>query len=167
MTTVRLPWPPAATSPNASRQGDWRGRSSAARKYKTACAWECTAAAVASLDADAVEVTVTFCPPRAGRYDLDNAQSRIKQGLDAFATAIGVDDARWSSMTLERGLPMRGGAVFVTATPCGVDGFSGESPARPLKGHARDGSKRSGAGGATNAIRPLTIDTISGGSRDG
>lgn len=117
MTTVQLPWPPRRSSPNASSQGAWRAKASAARSYKAECAWLCEAAKIGRMDADAVEVTVTFCPPSARRFDLDNALAGAKHALDAFAEAIGVDDARWQSMTLERGLPMRGGAVFVTATP--------------------------------------------------
>lgn len=117
MRMVELPWPPRRSSPNASRQGAWRGKAAAAKGYRNACAWTCEISNIGPMEADAVEVTVTFCPPSRRRYDLDNALASIKQGLDAFAAAIGVDDARWVSMTLERGLPVQGGAVFVTAVP--------------------------------------------------
>ena len=165
MTTVRLPWPPAKSSPNGS-QGDWRGKADAGRAYKDACWGACKEQRVQRMDVDAVDVTITFCPPTARAYDLDNALAKFKRGGDAFATAIGVDDARWSSMTLERGLPMRGGAVFVTATPCGVDGFLGGSPARPLKGRARDGSKRSSGPGATNTQTRLNMTNLNKRSDD-
>ena len=114
--TIRLPWPPAKNKLNGS-QGDWRGKARAGRDYKAACAWECRAQMVDRVDADALEITIVFCPPDNRRRDLDGCLAQMKRGLDAFAEAIGVDDGRWRSMTLERGLPMRGGAVFVTATP--------------------------------------------------
>lgn len=113
---VRFPWPPQAMSANGS-QGKWRAKASAAQAYKAACWALCKEARVARLDAPAVEVTVVFCPPRNGRFDLDNLLGRCKNGLDAFADAIGVDDGRWQSMTLERGPKEKGGAVYVHATP--------------------------------------------------
>ena len=113
---VRFPWPPQAMSANGS-QGKWRAKASAAQAYKAACWALCKEARVARIDAPAVEVTVVFCPPRNGRFDLDNMLGRAKQGLDAFADAIGIDDGRWHSMTLERGAKEKGGAVYVHATP--------------------------------------------------
>lgn len=120
MTTVRLPWPSRRSSPNASGQGAWRAKAAAARSYKATCAWECKVQQVVWINAPEVDVTVTFCPPSARRYDLDNALASVKQGCDAFAEAIGVDDGNWRSMTLERGKPVKGGAVIVTATALDV-----------------------------------------------
>ena len=114
---VVLPWPPTATSANASGQGRWRRKCDAARSYKATCAKLCMAGRVPFMDAPAVDVTVIFCPPRNGRFDLDNLLGRAKQGLDAFAEAIGVDDGQWRTMTLERGDKTAGGAVHVYATP--------------------------------------------------
>jgi crossover junction endodeoxyribonuclease RusA len=114
---IRLPWPPAKTSPNASRQGDWRAKSNAARSYKTSCGWECKAQGVRAIGSDTVSVEVTFHPPRNGRFDLDNALARCKQGLDAVAEAIGVDDALWSDMHLRRGDKVKGGCVLVHVRP--------------------------------------------------
>ena len=167
MSTIRLPWPPAATSPNASGQGKWRRKADAARSYKATCARECLAARVEPMDADAVEVTVAFCPPSARRYDLDNALARAKQGLDAFAAAIGVDDSRWTSMTLERGQPMRGGAVFVTASAVEISARSGDYAARALRSSPRNARNKSGSEGAGNTTRPLTDVNLSKRSNDG
>lgn len=114
---VQLPWPPAATSANASGQGKWRRKADAARDYKSDCAILCKAARVPFLDAPAADVTVIFCPPRNGRFDLDNLVGRAKQGLDAVAEAVGIDDGKWSSMMLERGEKTPGGAVHVYVTP--------------------------------------------------
>lgn len=115
MTAVAtFPWPPAALSPNGAH-GHWTAKSKAAREYKAECIKACLS--VGMIDADAVEVGVIFQPPRNGRYDLDNQLARIKQGLDAFAAAIGIDDGRWTSMTLERGDKTPGGAIHVYAVP--------------------------------------------------
>ena len=115
--SVTLPWPPEATSPNASGQGKWRRKSEAASSYKRTCWALCKAAGLPRLECDSVEVSVIFQPPSARRYDLDNQLARVKQGLDAVAEAIGVDDSRWLSMTLERGDKTPGGAVHVYVTP--------------------------------------------------
>lgn len=111
---VTFPWPPAALSPNGAH-GHWTAKSKAAREYKAECIKACRS--VGMVDADAVEVGVIFQPPRNVRYDLDNQLARIKQGLDAFADAIGIDDGRWVSMTLERGDKTPGGAIHVYAVP--------------------------------------------------
>jgi len=116
---IRLPWPPAKTSPNASGQGKWRGKSEAAKKYKTACAWECKARNLRPMGCDAVDVEITFCPPSLRRYDLDNMLARCKQGLDAVAEAIAVDDGDWRSELLQRGDKTPSGCVLVHIKPVG------------------------------------------------
>lgn len=117
---IKLPWPPAKTSPNASRQGDYRGKARAAKKYKNECAWECKAQGVKPLGHSSVLVRITFHPPKNYRYDLDNALARAKQGLDAVAEAIGVDDADWQEVHLIRGDKVPGGCVVVEIkrVPC-------------------------------------------------
>lgn len=114
---VRLPWPPTATSPNASGQGKWRAKNGAARAYKQACAWECAIRQVRPMDCDAVDVEVTFCPPSLRRYDLDNQLARVKHALDAVAEAIDVDDSKWRSMRLIRGPKVKDGCVVVHIQP--------------------------------------------------
>lgn len=102
MIRVTLPWPPQATSANGS-QGKWRKKSEAAKSYKSTCAWTIRAANVPRIDFEPL-VSVTFCAPAAvSRYDLDNTIGRAKQGLDALADALGVDDGRWPEMRLKRG----------------------------------------------------------------
>ena len=110
---VHLTWPPQATSPNGS-QGKFRAKASAAKGYKADCAILCHVAKVAPMPA-ICRVVVTFHKSNAGHYDLDNMLARAKQGLDAFAEAIGVDDALWPEMILKRGSPVKGGRVTVEA----------------------------------------------------
>lgn len=109
---IILPWPPAAISPNGS-QGKFWAKASAAKAYKATCWAICKERNVRPVEAVAVEATIIFCPPTARRYDLDNALARIKQGLDAIAEAIGVDDSKWRSITLERGERCKNGGVIV------------------------------------------------------
>lgn len=110
---LNLPWPPTATSPNASGQGKWRQKAKAARSYKEECGWICRERGVRPIGAAAVSVTLTFCPPSRRKFDLDNALARAKQGLDAVAEAIGVDDSRWQRLTLDRGEACKDGGIIV------------------------------------------------------
>lgn len=110
---IRLPWPSTRQNPNASKQGSWRAKSEAAKTYKSACVSACDDQAVRPVLANEVAVEVTFCPPSLRKYDLDNRLASIKQGLDAVAEAIGVDDADWRSMALVRGKKVKGGCVLV------------------------------------------------------
>lgn len=109
---IRLPWPPTKTSKNGS-QGDWRGKARAARGYKALCGKECMAQGIRPMGCDSVLVEITFHPPRAARFDLDNMLSRAKQGLDAVSDAIAVDDADWKQITLVRGEKIKNGALLV------------------------------------------------------
>jgi hypothetical protein len=110
---VRLPWPPSKTSKNGS-QGDFIGKAKAAKSYKATCAWECKVQAVPQLQAEGdVTVVITYHPPRRGRVDWDNLAARCKQGFDAVAEHVGIDDGRWWPVACHRGEPVKGGAVLV------------------------------------------------------
>ena len=112
---IELPWLPKGYNPNGS-QANYRGKARAAKKYKQDCAWACMSQRVTRIYADSVDVTVTFHPPSLRRYDLDNALARCKQGLDAVAEAIGVDDDMWLSVRLVRGDKIKGGLIVVEVT---------------------------------------------------
>lgn len=109
---IRLPWPPSKTSKNGS-QGDFYGKARAAKNYKATCAKECWAQSIRHMGLDRVAVTVTYHPPTNGRIDWDNMAARCKQGFDAVAEAIGVDDGNWWPVTSQRGPKVKGGAVLV------------------------------------------------------
>lgn len=109
---IRLPWPPSKLSKNGS-QGDWRGKASAAKAYKATCAKECWARAIRKVSYERAHVEVTMYPPTNRAFDLDNTLARAKQGLDAIAEAIGVDDANWDKLTLIRGEKTKGGCLLV------------------------------------------------------
>ena len=117
MITIELPWPPRATSANGS-QGNFRAKAEAAREYKARCAWLIRATKVKPCGFAPVIVSVTFNPPsRTSRYDLDNLLGRAKQGLDAVAEAIGVDDSLWQEQRLLRGVKGGVGSIVVHVAP--------------------------------------------------
>lgn len=112
MQRIELPWPSSKLSPNGAH-GHWRVKSGAAKDYKYQCAMMIRAQKVRPVDAVQC-VCITFHPPSNRRYDLDNALAKLKQGLDALAEALGVDDAEWQSMVLRRGEKVKGGLVVVS-----------------------------------------------------
>ncbi len=114
---IILPWPPAKLSPNGS-QGDFRGKARAASDYKAQCAaiLREKGKAVQKLPEGSVvtRVTAIYCPPpRVNNFDFDNMGKRMKQGFDALAEALGVDDGKWLSLLQERGERCRDGAVII------------------------------------------------------
>ena len=112
---VDLPWPPSALLPNASSPGAWRKKSEAAKGYKADCAIACRAAGLSPAAIDGAHLTIRFCPPDNRRRDLDNMLASFKQGIDAIAESIAVDDHRFG-FTIVRGGAVKGGNVNVTIT---------------------------------------------------
>ncbi len=111
-TTITLPWPPSKLSRNGS-QGDYNGKARSARLYRS----DCLVCALG--DARGVKVQdgpvmldMTFCPPDNRRRDLDNLLAMTKQGIDAIAEVLRVDDVRFE-YTLRRGEVSKGGKVIV------------------------------------------------------
>lgn len=113
---IRLPWPPAKTSKNGS-QGDYQGKARAAKGYKATCAKECWAQAVKPCNEDSATVHITYHPPTNGRVDWDNMAARCKQGFDAVAEAVGIDDGKWWPVISDRGEKVKGGCVLVHVKP--------------------------------------------------
>ena len=111
---IHLPWPPTELSPNASKQGNWRGKSNAANLYKWECVEKLKRARVSKWMGGPLHIATFYHPPpRTTKYDLDNALARIKHGLDRVAKSIKVDDGEWQSMSLHRGASIKGGAVVI------------------------------------------------------
>lgn len=131
MTIIRLPWPPAELSPNA--RADRRAATGKRRAYRDAGFWAAKEAR-ATIPANA-KLAVKFFPPDRRRRDLDNMLASIKAGLDGIAQAAGVDDSGWS-LSLDRGEPVKGGAVLVQIRPPRPDGWRsiGEIAANMIKG---------------------------------
>lgn len=111
---VELPWPPRVLHPNA--RPHWAQKARAAKKYRQDCAWAAALSGMKRVEADALTVAITFCPPNRRRRDMDGMLTCIKNGLDGVADIVGVDDSRWS-LTLMRGEPARGGLVVLDIEP--------------------------------------------------
>ena len=109
---VTLPWPPRELSPNS--RNHWRPKAKSAKGYRfvahlLACEQKCP------VGLERATVAITFNPPDNRARDLDNMLASIKSGLDGIASAIGVDDSKWT-ITIQKGQPVKGGAVVVEIT---------------------------------------------------
>ncbi len=112
-----LPWPDKRLSPNS--RGAWYVKEAprkAARELGAAVVWEAGPVALP----DRLKMWVTFHPPRRGRFDLDNALSKLKPILDGIFAALGRDDADVQTITLDRRSPVKGGSVIVTIGDAGL-----------------------------------------------
>lgn len=112
-STVTLPWPPSALSPNA--RGHWGIKARHAKKYRRDARILCLAQGLRALSAEALSLRITFNPPDRRARDIDNMIASAKAGLDGLADATGVDDSRWS-ITTRKGEPVKGGAVVIEVT---------------------------------------------------
>lgn len=110
---IELPWPPSKLSRNGS-QGDYRGKADAACKYRA----DCFVLAQAALRGHAIShdgpimLDISYHEPTKHRRDLDNLLAMTKQGIDAVAQVLGVDDYRFE-YTVRRGPIHKGGRVVV------------------------------------------------------
>jgi crossover junction endodeoxyribonuclease RusA len=48
------------------------------------------------INANALNVTITFFPPDKRRRDLDNMLASLKSGLDGVSDVVGIDDSKWT-----------------------------------------------------------------------
>lgn len=118
MLTITLPWPDSKLAPNRSKGLHWSATSGLRAKAFEA-AYMLTHQAVNqysgewySLTGD-VPITLTFNPPDKRKRDADNLLASIKNSLDGVATALTIDDSRFTPITLKRGEPVKGGAVIL------------------------------------------------------
>ncbi|HBN92266.1 MAG TPA: hypothetical protein DD397_06860 [Hyphomonas sp.] len=109
---IKLPWPHKDLSPNARVHHHALARVNAA--YKEVCMWECKAQRLGPIDADALHISITFCPPDNRRRDLDNMLASIKAACDAISAVTGVDDSKWS-IAIRKG--EKGGYVQFDISP--------------------------------------------------
>jgi crossover junction endodeoxyribonuclease RusA len=121
MLTITLPWPDAALAPNRSKGLHW-AKTSGKKAKAFEDAYFLTHQAVSQhkgewfpLDGKGdIPVTLTFCAPDKRRRDSDNLLASLKSALDGVATALTIDDSRFSPITLSRGAAVKGGSVIVT-----------------------------------------------------
>lgn len=105
---IELPFPPAVLSPNA--RPHWAKRARAFKRYKFDCVL-LMSTKTKQLNG-LTEFSVTFHPPTAHRFDIDNLIGRWKAGCDALSAITGVDDSQFK-LTYAKGEPRKGGAVIV------------------------------------------------------
>lgn len=91
---ITLPWPPSELSPN-SRPPHWSVHARAKKRYRSACALTALSQGATKLQAEMLQVHLTFVPPDRRARDLDNLIASMKSGLDGLADVLGVDDSRW------------------------------------------------------------------------
>lgn len=58
-------------------------------------------------------LAIHFSPPDNRKRDLDGMLSSFKQGIDAIADEIGIDDSEFS-LVISKGAPVKHGEVQVT-----------------------------------------------------
>lgn len=105
MTTLHLPWPPKALSPNARTH--WRPKSKATKGYRTLC-W----ALALEAKAEGRILRVIFHPPDGRKRDDDNIIASFKAGRDGIADATKVNDHHYRPEYVF-GDPVRGGKIIV------------------------------------------------------
>jgi crossover junction endodeoxyribonuclease RusA len=103
---IDLPWPPRGLHPNARTH--WASRHKLTRACRQGAQW--AAHSHGHIEADAINVTITFHEPDKRRRDMDGMLSNVKAYCDGIADAIEVDDSRWS-IALRRGEVVKGGTV--------------------------------------------------------
>lgn len=119
-TTLLLPWPPKALSPNARKH--WAALAKAKKAFRTRCAWLAREQGIPSFkNATGVDLhaflAYTFCPPDKRTRDLDNVFAAMKSGNDGLVDAMGIDDSRWG-LSVQWGEVVKGGAVRVVVSIC-------------------------------------------------
>jgi crossover junction endodeoxyribonuclease RusA len=114
-TSIALPWPAAALSPNA--RPHWAAKARAVKEARMLAGWMVrTAVQQRAKDWPHVNVAMTFCPPDNRRRDLDNIIASHKAATDGIADALGIDDSLFHC-TYAIGAPVKGGAVHVVLSP--------------------------------------------------
>lgn len=108
---ISLSWPVRALSPNA--RAHWSGIARAKAAAKNQGYWlACAAYGNRFKGAEALTLSITFCPPDNRRRDLDNMVASIKAHIDGISKAIGVDDSKFA-LRIQRGEVVKDGAVLV------------------------------------------------------
>lgn len=107
---IILPWPHRDLSPNS--RCHWSRKARAAKAARHEAGWAALESGARALQADALNVTLTFTPPSRRRMDLDNMLASMKPHLDSIADVVGVDDSKWS-LALRREEPCKPGMVKI------------------------------------------------------
>lgn len=107
---IILPWPHRDLSPNS--RVHWSRKAAAAKAARHEAGWAALESGARTLQADRLDVTLTFTPPSRRRMDLDNMLASVKPHLDSISEIVGIDDSKWS-LALRREEPRKPGHVRV------------------------------------------------------
>lgn len=103
---IDLPWPPRDLHPNA--RCHWTRRHRATKKAREAAQW--LSCSYGPIEADRLNVTLTFFPPDNRRRDIDGMLSACKALIDGVSDSLEVDDSKWA-ISIRRGDVVKGGSV--------------------------------------------------------
>jgi crossover junction endodeoxyribonuclease RusA len=103
---IDLPFPPRDLHPNA--RVHWTRKARATKAAREVAQW--MSCAYGPIEAERLNVTLTFFPPDNRRRDIDGMLSASKALIDGVADSLEVDDSKWN-FTLRRGEVVKGGTV--------------------------------------------------------
>jgi len=109
--TIKLPWPNRVLHPNERKH--WAVKAKAAKKARQDGAAAAQIAGVRHIEADGLIVRVTAFPPNKHARDDDGIMTNLKSYFDGIADVVGIDDSKWRMGEMERGEPVKHGAVHV------------------------------------------------------
>lgn len=107
---IILPWPDRVLSPNS--RAHYMAKARAVKRAKHEAGWAALESDARAMQAEALDVTLTFTPPSRRHADTDNMLSSCKAAIDGIAEVLGVDDSRWT-YTLRRAEPCKPGHVKI------------------------------------------------------
>lgn len=108
---IELPWPPPQLSPN--KRLHWAALAKYKHRYREECAIA-TQAFLVEIPKGPLAMRLTFFRPDRRTYDRDNLLARMKSGLDGMCDALGINDNRFTVITLRvSDIVVDGGAVHV------------------------------------------------------
>jgi Holliday junction resolvase RusA-like endonuclease len=111
--SVDLPFPPAELNPNRRNGRHWTSTHDVKKGYRAECLRRTHAAGASKSDADELALSVTFVQPDKRKRDRDNLLAAAKNGLDAVAEALGVDDQCFNPVTVRREYGSKPGCMRV------------------------------------------------------
>ena len=109
--TIKLPWPNRILHPNERKH--WAVKARAAKKARQDGAAAALEAGIRHIDADGLIVRTTAFPPDKRQRDDDGILASLKSYFDGNADVVGIDDSKWRLGPMERGEPVKHGAVHV------------------------------------------------------
>lgn len=106
---VELPFPPSQLSPN--KRMHWAALAKYKASYRAACA---AATPRLKVPAGPLAMNLTFFRPNRRTFDRDNLLARMKSGIDGMCDSLGIDDKRFTVITIRvSDVVVDGGSVYV------------------------------------------------------